>query len=338
MLHSNVFLQSITYELPPNVVKTSALYERLAPTLKRLGIPGSWLTSLSGVDERRLWDEGTSLADVAIKAAKNALEQSGLRTEDIGCLICTSVTKEFLEPSLACMVHNGLGLPSTALNFDIANACLAFLNGMSQMAQMIDQGCIKAAIIVDAECSRSVVEQTLKRMENPALDIAGFSKQFAGLTLGSGAVAAVLTNGELAHDAHRIRGHVALSDTRYCKHCIGTLSEILTDQTSLMKAGIELAGRTWQLAAKTFGWTCDNVQQFICHQVGARHHKLLFEKLGLDFSKSFQTFPFLGNVGPASVPMTLAMAAEQGRLHPHDRIGLMGIGSGLNCSMMEIVW
>ncbi len=320
------------------MVKTSALYERLAPTLKRLGIPGSWLTSLSGVDERRLWDEGTSLADVATKAAQNALEKSGLRAEDIGCLICTSVTKEFLEPSLACMVHNGLGLPNTALNFDIANACLAFLNGMSQMAQMIDQGCIKAAIIVDAECSRSVVEQTLKRMENPALDIAGFSKQFAGLTLGSGAVAAVLTNGELAHDAHRIRGHVALSDTRYCKHCIGTLSEILTDQTSLMKAGIELAGRTWQLAAKTFGWTCDNVQQFICHQVGARHHKLLFEKLGLDFSKSFQTFPFLGNVGPASVPMTLAMAAEQGRLHPHDRIGLMGIGSGLNCSMMEIVW
>ena len=338
MLHSNVFLQSITYELPPNVITTSSLYERLAPTLKRLGIPASWLTSLSGVQERRLWDEGTSLADVATKAARHALNQSGLRPEDIGCLICTSVTKEFLEPSLACMVHNGLGLPSTALNFDIANACLAFINGMSQMAQMIDQGCIKAAVIVDAECSRSVVEQTLKRMENPLIDLAGFTKQFAGLTLGSGAVAAVLTNGELAHDAHRIRGHVALSDTRYCKHCIGNLSEILTDQTSLMKAGIELAARTWMLAAKTFGWDHDNVQQFICHQVGARHHKLLFEKLGLDFSKSFQTFPFLGNVGPASVPMTLAMAAEQGRLHPQDRVGLMGIGSGLNCSMMEIVW
>lgn len=338
MLHTNVFLQSITYELPPNVLTTSSLYERLAPTLKRLGIPASWLSSLSGVQERRVWDEGTNLADVATQAAQHALQESGLKPEDIGCLICTSVSKEFLEPSLACMVHHGLGLPSTAMSFDIANACLAFINGMSQMAQMIDQGCIKAAIIVDAESSRAVIEQTLRRMEDPTLDLAKFSKQFAGLTLGSGAVAAVLVNGEIARNAHRIRGHVALADTRYCKHCIGNLSEILTDQTSLMKAGIELAARTWLLATQTFGWTCDNVQQFICHQVGAQHHRLLFDKLGLDFTKSFQTFPFLGNVGPASVPMTLAMAAEQGRLHPHDRVGLMGIGSGLNCSMMEIVW
>ncbi|MDO5297413.1 MAG: 3-oxoacyl-ACP synthase III [bacterium] len=338
MLHTNVYLQSLTYQLPPNVVSTSSLYERLAPTLKRLGIPGSWLSSLSGVQERRLWDKDTNLADVATVAARDALEKSGLQPEDIGCLICTSVSKEFVEPSLACMVHHGLNLPSTTLNFDIANACLAFINGMSQMAQMIDQGCIKAAIIVDAECSRSVVENTLNRMTKPDIDLAGFSKNFAGLTLGSGAVAAVLVNGELAHNAHRIRGHVALSDTRYCRHCIGSMSEILTDQTSLMKAGIELAARTWLLASQTFGWTCDNVQQFICHQVGAQHHKLLFDKLGLDFKKSFQTFPFLGNVGPASVPMTLAMAAEQGRLHPNDRVGLMGIGSGLNCSMMEIVW
>lgn len=338
MLHNNVYIQSISYELPPNVVTTASLYDTLAPTLKRLGIPGSWLSSLSGVDERRIWDRGTTIADAATQAARKALQASGLAPEQIGGVISTSVSKEFLEPSLACMVHNGLGLAAEAFNFDIASACLAFINGMSQVAQMIDAGVIEAAIIVDAECSRLVMENTLKRMTNPDLDIRGFSKLFAGLTLGSGAVAAVLTNGRLNTSGHRLVGHVCLADTTYCKHCIGNLSEIVTDQTSLMKAGISLAARTWEVAHKAFGWTCNNVQQFICHQVGARHYQLLFETLGLDPKKAFQTFPFLGNVGPASVPLTLAMAVERGFVKAQDRVGLMGIGSGLNCSMMEILW
>lgn len=338
MLHSNVCLEALAYELPPHVVSTSAIYERLAPTLKRLRIPAEWLASLSGVEERRFWDPGTPLAEVASRAARQALERSGVAPEQVGCVISTSVSKEFLEPSLACMVHHNLGLPEGALNFDIGNACLAFLNGMSLVAQMIDRGQIQAAIVVDAECSRSISEETVRRLTGPDIDLAGFSQQFAALTLGSGAVAAVLTHKSLSRSTHRVVGHVSLADTRYCNHCIGKATEMITEQTRLMKAGVELAARTWSLASRTFGWTRENVTQFICHQVGAMHHKLLFETLGLDPTRAYLTFPFLGNVGPASVPLTLAMAAERGRLNPGDRIGLMGIGSGLNCAMMEILW
>lgn len=338
MLHSNVCIESLAYELPPNVVPSSSIYERLAPTLKRLGIPADWVASLSGVEERRFWDPGTSLVDVASRAARRALDQSGLAPEQIGCVISTSVSKEFLEPSLACMVHGSLALPEGSMNFDVGNACLAFLNGMSLVAGMIDKGVIQAALVVDAECSRDITEATVSRLTGPDIDLASFSKQFAALTLGSGAVAAVLTHKSISRSAHRLVGHVSLSDTRYCNLCIGKATEMLTDQSKLLKAGVALAQRTWGLASRTFGWTRDNVTQFICHQVGAMHHKVLFETLGLDPNRSFLTFPFLGNVGPASVPMTLAMAAERGRFRPGDRIGLMGIGSGLNCSMMEIVW
>lgn len=338
MLHSNVRLEALAYELPPHVVATSSIYERLAPTLKRLGIPGDWLASLSGVEERRFWEPGTFVPDMASRAARKALDRSGIRADQIGCIVSTSVYKAFLEPSVACMVHHDLALPQEALNFDIANACLAFLSGMNLVAQMIEEGRIQAALVVDAECSRSIAEETLRRLTAPAVDLAGFSKEFAALTLGSGAVAAVLTHSSISQSTHRVVGQVSLADTSYCKHCIGTATEMITDQTRLMKGGIELAARTWALAARTFGWTRDNVKQFICHQVGARHHKLLFETLGLDPERAFQTFPFLGNVGPASVPLTLAMADERGHVLPGDRIGLMGIGSGLNCAMMEIVW
>jgi len=112
----------------------------------------------------------------------------------------------------------------------------------------------------------------------------------------------------------------------------------VTDQKTLLQAGVALAGRTWQRACETFKWTADSIDLFVCHQVTTTHHRAIFETLGLDLTKSFVTFPFLGNVGPASVPLTLAMAAERGRVQAGDRVALFGIGSGLNCSLMELMW
>ena len=77
MLHKDVYLQSLVYELPQEVVTTDSIYERLGPTFKRLGIPESWISSLSGVSERRVWPVGEKLSDIAIRIARKALEKSG---------------------------------------------------------------------------------------------------------------------------------------------------------------------------------------------------------------------------------------------------------------------
>ncbi|MGM9991658.1 MAG: 3-oxoacyl-ACP synthase III [Candidatus Bruticola sp.] len=338
MLHNNVYLQSLEYELPPNVVTTQNIYDRLSVTFKRLGLPVSWVSALSGVDERRVWKAEDKLPDIAAKVASKAVERAGIPLNKIGCIVCTSVSKEFIEPSMACMVHNALGFPPETISYDISNACLAFINAISYMGQLIDKGIYEAALIVDVENSRLVMENTIEQLAKSDTDLTTFSKRFAGLTLGSGAVAAVICNEKLATCGRKVVGHVQLADTRYCRHCIGTFSDIITDQTSLMKAGIELAGRTWKIAEQTLGWSTDKLTHYICHQVGARHYRLLFEALGLDLAKSFQTFPFLGNVGPAAAPITLAIAAERGIIKSGDHVGIMGIGSGLNCAMMEIVW
>lgn len=338
MRHDNVCLEALGYELPPNVMSSASIYEELGPTLDRLQIPAEGLQALTGVEERRFWDRGVPLHQFAARAARKALQAAGVALERIGCLISTSVCKDYVEPSTASLVHGELGLDPSCLNFDLGNACLAFLNGISIVADMIDKEQIDAALVVDAEGSREVTESTIRRLQRDDTDGSRLREQFAALTLGSGAVAAVLTHRRHSRSGHRLTGHVAQADTRYSNLCLGTATEMITDQKTLLQAGVSLATRTWKLACHTFGWTADNVDLFVCHQVGATHHRAIFDTLGLDVRKSFVTFPFLGNCGPASVPLTLAIAAERGRLTVGDRVALMGIGSGLNCSMMELVW
>ncbi len=338
MLHANVCLESISYHLPMEVVSTESTFEELAPLLERLKIPSEGVLAASGVEERRFWPKGTTIAESAARAAAKALEASGLTAADIGCLVSTSVCKDYIEPSMASLVHGRLGLPARCMNFDIGNACLAFLNGMSVLADMIDQGRFKAALIVDSESAREVIESTVTRLLREETTMDDFRDNFAALTLGSGAVAAVLTHRSISKTGHRVIGHVAMADTRHSNLCLGQPTEMIVHARPLMEAGVDLAKRTWTEAERVFDWKPDKIDLFVGHQVGKRHQQFLFESLELDQTRAFVTYPFLGNVGPASVPLTLALAQERGRLKRGHRVALMGIGSGLNCSMMEIQW
>lgn len=76
----------------------------------------------------------------------------------------------------------------------------------------------------------------------------------------------------------------------------------------------------------------------ICHQVGAGHRAAALASMGISSDRDFSTFEYLGNIGTVSLPLTLAMAAERGFLAPLDRVGLLGIGSGLNCLMLGVEW
>jgi len=111
-----------------------------------------------------------------------------------------------------------------------------------------------------------------------------------------------------------------------------------TDASGLMVAGLNLAAATFEKAKKELGWHPGDLDQFILHQVSAVHTAKLIALLGLDDRKVFITFPEYGNVGPAAIPITLSKALEADRINKGDRIALMGIGSGLNCTMMEVLW
>ena len=134
--------------------------------------------------------------------------------------------------------------------------------------------------------------------------------------------------------AHRLIGGVARSATEHHELCVGNLDSMSTDTKGLMDAGLDLAEAAWLTAAPEHGW--GDVDCYVIHQVSSIHTRSLCERLGIDPSRVPLTFPTLGNVGPASVPITLARQVET--LSAGDRVLCMGIGSGLNTSFTEIRW
>lgn len=339
MQFRNVAIEAVSYELPPLKVTSSELEARLNGTTARLKLPQRPIEPLTGIEARRFWDHGTLVSDVAARVARKALRAAGVEGARVGVLINTSVSKDYLEPSMASLVHGDLGLRSECLNFDIANACLGFLNGIELAGRMIEEGLVDYALLVDGESAGDIVESTIKRMAGLDVTAKDFWDNFATLTLGSVAVAMLLTHARLSKTSHRVNGSVTLADTSQNRLCLGTSDWMVTQSTRLLKAGIELALKTWKHASSQMpGWAADTITQFICHQVGKPHMMALCEALGLDLEKCFLTFPEHGNVGPAAVPLTLALAEEAGRIRSGDHVALMGIGSGLNVTMMSVTW
>ena len=91
-------------------------------------------------------------------------------------------------------------------------------------------------------------------------------------------------------------------------------------------------------AVQMCDWREEQVDKVICHQVGISHRQTVLQALGIDQKKEYSTFAHLGNIGTVSLPLTAAVAEERDFLRPGDRVGLLGIGSGLNCLMLGVEW
>ena len=318
----------------PLVVTSAEMDDRLAGVYSRVGLRPGMMQRLAGIHERRWWNRGTTFADGAAMAGAKAMAEAGVQPADIGLMVNTSVSRSHLEPSTAVAVHHALGLPSSCQNFDVTNACLGFVNAMHFAATMIDAGHIEYALVVDAESARYTQEATIRRLLRPTTTADDLFNEFATLTLGSGAAAMVLGPADAHPGAHRLVGGVARSGTEHHDLCVGDLELMRTDTKGLLDAGLNLAEETWLDAKEDHDWT--QMDCYVLHQVSSVHTSALCARLGLDPDRVPLTFPMLGNIGPASVPLTLAHQSES--LMPGDRVLCMGIGSGLNTAFSEIVW
>jgi 3-oxoacyl-[acyl-carrier-protein] synthase III len=335
---SNVVVSGLAHVDAPHVITSEEIETQLADTLQRLGMPAGTLGGLAGIKERRFWDEGTRPSDAAAMAGAKLLADVGVDRRDVGALINTSVDRDWLEPSTACIVHHKLGLAPDALNFDVGNACLGFINGMALTAAMIERGDIDHGIVVDGESARFVVESTIARLADPSCDRDLFRSSFATLTLGSGAAAMLLSRRDLADDGHPFRGVVSRAATEHHELCQGQPDDMRTDAAGLLNAGLTLGKDTWRDAVATFDWSVDTIDAAFIHQVSRAHTRSVISAMGLREERIPLLYPYHGNIGPAGLVITWSKEVDAGRLAPGDRLALLGIGSGLNCAMADVRW
>ena len=348
MLYNNVNIEVIAYEEPPISLSSSDIENRLAPIYDKLRLPAGRLELMSGIKERKFWTPGTLPSDAATLAGKKALEQLEIPIEKIKCLINCSVCRDFLEPATATVVHHNLNLPQDSMVFDISNACLGVLTGMMTLANMIELGQVEAGILVAGENAGSLVESTINLILNDeSINRKTIKPLFASLTIGSGAVAVVMTNKNISKTNHRLVGAVPLAATQYNDLCRGNTDKGMsddattimnTDSETLMHKGIETAAKNWEMFKKELSWTADDIDCTCTHQVGKAHKSMLVENLGLNYDNDFETLESWGNVGSVSCPLTLAVAVENGKVNKGDNVALLGIGSGINSAMLGVNW
>jgi len=348
MNFQHVAIESLGYALPEEIVTSDEIERRLAPLYQRLKLPEGRLELMSGIRERRLWPRGTRPSDMSIVSGRRAIEAAGIHPRVLGCLIHGSVCRDQLEPATACRVHHALELPEECLVYDVSNACLGLLNGMLQVAGLIELGVIRAGLVVGAEDSRALLESTIAALNrDQSLTRDSVKPAFASLTIGSASAAVLLVHRELSRTGNRLLAAAALARTAHHQLCAGgheagpeagTQILMQTDSERLLAEGLATGAATFHDFLAASGWSRESIQRSICHQVGGTHRRLMLESLGLKPENDYATFPWLGNTGSVALPITLAMAAERGFLGEKQNVALLGIGSGINSVMLAVEW
>lgn len=337
MLLTKVSIHSVAHLEAPNPITSAEISERLAETLKRVRLPKNLLERMTGIKERRFWPGDKQPSEVASEVAEKVIQKSGLVRKEIGAIISTSVTRDFLEPSIASVIHSRLMLSAECLNFDITSACLGFLNGMQVASLMIENGAANHVLIVSGESGLGF-EGTIQRLAKASTTIQDVRSELATLTLGSGGVAMILSRSDLAPQGHRINGWVTLAATAHHNLCFGWPDRMETNAPELLKQANLLKQKTHRLAQKTFGWTAENVDEYAFHQVGKSFIDTAIRLTGVPEHKVLRTYPNYGNLISAALPFTVSKLEEMGRLVKGKRLALVGAGSGLNSMAIDILW
>jgi len=347
MNFTNVCIESLGYTIPEEIWTSAEIEAKLNPLYQRLKLPPGRLELMTGISERRFWAGGVRPSLLSVRSAQSALEAANVDPVHVGLLIHGSVCRDFLEPATACTVHHQLGLPRNCFIYDVSNACLGVLSGMIQAANMIELGQIKAAIVVGSEGGRQLVSHTIDSLNaDESLTRKSIKSAVASLTIGSASCAILLTHSSISATRNRLLAAAVNANTQFHDLCQSHQDQaganmtplMNTDSERLMQHGVETGVDTMTDFLQASGLTRSQITRTVCHQVGSAHRKMMLDSLGLETEIDYATFPWLGNTGAAALPISLAMGAESGFIRSGDRVALLGIGSGINCLMLDVDW
>ena len=293
-----------------------------------------WITTRTGIKERRICAENEAASDMAAAAAQRALEASGLRPEDIDLLLVGTVTPDFRLPSQACVVQKKLGLINAAA-MDIVAACAGFLHGLATADAYIKAGQFKNAIVIGVEKLSSVTDYTDRN---------------TCVLFGDGAGAAVVVASD---DDRGILSTFLKSDGRYgellwipdggTENPIQSLNGqgrvyIKMNGSEVFKHAVRQMVEASEKVIKAAGLTTADVSLMVPHQANIRIIQSTAKRLAISMDKVYLNIEKVGNTSSASVPIAMDEVIRSGRVKQDDIILMTAFGGGLTWASALVKW
>jgi 3-oxoacyl-[acyl-carrier-protein] synthase III len=302
--------------LPPRRVSNADLVRQLAA--QGIETSDDWIVERTGIRARHFADDGVCASDLALPAARHALEAAGCRAEDIDLIIVATSTPDMVFPSTACILQRKLGVHGCPA-FDVQAVCSGFVYALTVADAMIRTGAAHKALVIGTEVFSRILD---------------FSDRGTCVLFGDGAGAVVLqasdTPGILATDLHADGRHVGIL-------CVpGTVSggKVLGDPLLKMdgQAVFKLAVGVLESAARAVldkaGRSAEQLDWLIPHQANIRIMQATARKLKLPMDKVIVTVDAHGNTSAASIPLALDVAVRDGRIRSGNTVMLEGVGGG----------
>jgi 3-oxoacyl-[acyl-carrier-protein] synthase-3 len=313
----------------PDYVLTNAALEKVVDTTDE------WITTRTGIKERRIASDNETTSDMAAKAARMALKNAGLEAKDIDLIIVATITPDMFFPSTACLLQHKLGAGKIPA-FDIAVACSGFIYGLSIADQFIKSGACKHALVVAAEKLSAVTDWKDRSTcvlfgDGAGAAVLGPVKDGGILGAHLGADGSMGDLLELPAGGSRMPASVTTVENR--------LHTIKMQGNTLFKHAVKLMAEAALAVTEPLGLKADDIDIIIPHQANIRILEAVAKRMGVDPAKKFfLNIEKYGNMSAASSAVALAEAVESGRIKKGDTILMDAFGGGLTWGALVIKW
>ena len=302
--------------LPPHRVTNVELAARLAAD----GIETSdaWIVERTGIRARHFVAPGVQTSDIAVDAARHALDAAGRKPEDIDLVVLATSTPDMVFPSTACIVQRKLGIHGGAA-FDVQAVCTGFVYALALADSMIRTGLASKALVIGAEVFSRILD---------------FRDRTTCVLFGDGAGAVVLEAsdepGILASELHAdgrlvdilcVPGQVAAG-------AVTGDPFVRMDGQAVFKLAVGVLDSVSRSVLAKAGRSADSVHWMVPHQANIRIMHSAARRLGVPAERLVVTVDEHGNTSAASIPLALDVAVRSGRIEPGQSVLLQGVGGG----------
>ncbi len=294
-----------------------------------------WIESRTGIKERRIASDGEATSDMAVMAAKAALENARLKATDIGLIIVATITPDMFFPATACIVQEKLGIKGVPA-FDLSVACSGFMYGIAIANQFVKSGVYKYVLVIAAEKMSSVTDwkdrSTCVLMGDGAgAAVLGEVKEGGILSVYLGADGSKGDLLKMPAGGSRLPASVSTVETR--------MHYLKMQGNELFRHAVRIMAEAALKATEPLGLKGDDISLVIPHQANIRILNAVAKRMGIDPAKKlYLNIDKYGNMSAASSAVALTEAVEEGRVKKGDIILLDAFGAGLTWGAIVIKW